>query len=72
MLFLALKKMLLTLFLISKMLFLLLLPTNNFWSYRKTGPGVVTAGDIQISSEVEIVNPDLVIATLGEKAGIHL
>ena len=35
---------------------------------EKTGPGIVTAGDIQISSEVEIINPELVIATLGEKA----
>lgn len=35
---------------------------------EKSGPGVVTAGDIQISSEVEIINPELVIATLNEKA----
>ncbi len=35
---------------------------------EKSGPGVVTAGDIQIGSEVEIINPELVIATLSEKA----
>lgn len=30
-----------------------------------TGPGVVTAADIQVDSDIEIINPDLVIATLG-------
>ncbi|MEN9406060.1 MAG: hypothetical protein RLZ12_344 [Bacillota bacterium] len=34
------------------------------------GPGVVTAGDIKCSSEVEIINKDLVLATLSE--GAHL
>ncbi|MDR1409673.1 MAG: DNA-directed RNA polymerase subunit alpha [Oscillospiraceae bacterium] len=34
----------------------------------KNGPAVVTAGDIQADSEVEIVNPDHVIATLDEGA----
>jgi DNA-directed RNA polymerase subunit alpha len=29
-----------------------------------TGPGVVTAGDIQVPPEIEIVNPELAIATL--------
>jgi len=29
-----------------------------------TGEGVVTAGDIQVDQDIEIVNPDLVIATL--------
>lgn len=29
-----------------------------------TGPGVVTAGDIQVPPEIEIVNPELPIATL--------
>jgi DNA-directed RNA polymerase subunit alpha len=33
----------------------------------KKGPGVVTASDIEISSEVEIVNKDMVIATLADK-----
>lgn len=30
------------------------------------GPGEVTAGDIQVGPDVEIINPDLHIATLGE------
>lgn len=34
----------------------------------KQGPGQVTAGDIEISSEVTIVNPELVLATLNDKA----
>ena len=29
-----------------------------------TGEGVVTAGDINVDSDIEILNPDLVIATL--------
>lgn len=33
----------------------------------KKGPGVVTAGDFEASAGVEIVNPDLVIATLSDK-----
>lgn len=32
----------------------------------KKGPGVVTAGDIQFPSDAEVVNPDLVIATLAD------
>ena len=32
------------------------------------GPGEVTAGDIQCDSEIEIINPDLHIATLMEDA----
>jgi len=31
---------------------------------RKKGPGVITAGDIQLDHDVEIVDPDAVIATL--------
>ena len=31
---------------------------------KKSGPGAVTAGDIEQSHDIEIVNPDLVIATL--------
>jgi DNA-directed RNA polymerase subunit alpha len=34
--------------------------------------GDVTAGDIQTTSDVEIVNPDLVIATLNDKARLAL
>lgn len=35
-------------------------------SLSKTGPGVVTAGDIQLDHGVEVANPELVIAHLGE------
>ena len=31
---------------------------------KKSGPGAVTAGDIELTHDIEIVNPDLVIATL--------
>ncbi len=33
----------------------------------KKGPGVVTASDIELSSDVEVVNKDAVIATLADK-----
>jgi DNA-directed RNA polymerase subunit alpha len=33
----------------------------------KKGPGVITASDIDVTSEVEVVNKDLVIATLADK-----
>ena len=36
------------------------------------GPGEVTAGDIQCDSEIEIVNPDLHIATLMEDAKLSM
>lgn len=38
----------------------------------KQGPGVVTAADIQVDHEVEIKNPDLVIAHLNEGAEISM
>src|SRR5246500_5716555 len=34
---------------------------------RKQGPGEVKAGDIQATSDIEILNPDLVLCTLDEK-----
>lgn len=34
---------------------------------ESTGPGVVTAGDIQVPPEIEIVNPELPIATLDNR-----
>lgn len=34
---------------------------------NKKGPCIVTAGDIEVSSEVEVLNKDLVIATLADK-----
>jgi len=36
------------------------------------GEGVVTAGDIRADSDVEILNPDLVIATLSADARLHM
>ncbi|MHA6289439.1 DNA-directed RNA polymerase subunit alpha [Maricaulis sp. CAU 1757] len=39
---------------------------------KKTGPGVVTAGDIEESADVEIVNKDLVLCTLDEGAEIRM
>ncbi len=39
---------------------------------KKTGPGVVTAGDIQTTGDVQILNPDMVICTLDEGAEIRI
>ncbi|MDD2430768.1 MAG: DNA-directed RNA polymerase subunit alpha [Firmicutes bacterium] len=39
---------------------------------NKEGPGEVTAADISIGPEVEILNPDLVIATLEEEGKLTL
>ncbi len=36
------------------------------------GPGIVTAGDIKLDSEVEILNPEHVIATLSEGAVLNI
>lgn len=41
-------------------------------SLKKKGPGVVTAGDIQADNDVEIRNPDHVIATLSEGTEISM
>lgn len=38
----------------------------------KTGPCVVTAGDIQLSMGQEIINPELVIATLNENGKLDM
>lgn len=38
----------------------------------KSGPGEVTAGDIEAPAELEIVNPDLHICTLGKKAKLEM
>lgn len=40
-------------------------------SLVKSGPGEVTAGDIDIPAELEIINPDLHVATLGKKAKLE-
>ncbi|MCS4504068.1 DNA-directed RNA polymerase subunit alpha [wastewater metagenome] len=37
----------------------------------KTGPGTVTAGDIEASHDVEVKNPDLVIATLTKETSFE-
>jgi DNA-directed RNA polymerase subunit alpha len=39
---------------------------------RKTGPGVVTAGDIQTVGDIEILNPELALCTLDEGAEIRM
>ncbi|MEZ5773981.1 MAG: DNA-directed RNA polymerase subunit alpha [Hyphomicrobiaceae bacterium] len=39
---------------------------------RKEGPGVATAGDIEASSDIEVLNPDHVICTLDEGASIRM
>ena len=39
---------------------------------RKTGPGEVTAGDIEETADVEIINKDLVLCTLDEGAEIRM
>ena len=36
------------------------------------GPCMVTAGDIKVDSDVEVLNPDLHIATLGEGAKLYM
>ncbi|MEJ6669528.1 MAG: DNA-directed RNA polymerase subunit alpha [Candidatus Azotimanducaceae bacterium] len=41
-------------------------------SLSKTGPGVVTAGDFQLDHDVEIANPDHVIATLNSAGKLNL
>ena len=41
-------------------------------SLSKTGPGTVTAGDIQTEHDVEIVNPEHVIAHLNESGSISM
>jgi len=38
----------------------------------KTGPGVVTAGDITAGSDIEVLNPELVLCTLDQGADIRM
>jgi DNA-directed RNA polymerase subunit alpha len=38
----------------------------------KTGPGVVTAGDISAPADLEILNPELEIANLGQNAELEI
>ncbi|HRJ69165.1 MAG TPA: DNA-directed RNA polymerase subunit alpha [Beijerinckiaceae bacterium] len=39
---------------------------------RKHGPGAVTAGDIQMTGDAQVLNPELVICTLDEGAEIRM
>ncbi|MEL7303273.1 MAG: DNA-directed RNA polymerase subunit alpha [Pseudomonadota bacterium] len=39
---------------------------------RKEGPGAVTAGDIELSSDVEVLNPDQIICHLDTEAAIRM
>ena len=39
---------------------------------RKTGPGVVTAGDIQVTGDIHVLNPELEICTLDEGAELRM
>jgi DNA-directed RNA polymerase subunit alpha len=39
---------------------------------RKTGPGTVTAGDINVVGDVEVLNPELPLCTLDEGAEIRI
>ena len=39
---------------------------------EKSGPGILTAADFGVDMSIDIANPDLVIATLGEKAKISM
>ena len=41
---------------------------DHFLKIAKKGPGAVTAGDIEVSSDIAVLNPEQHIATLGEKA----
>ncbi len=41
-------------------------------SLNKEGAGAVTAGDFQLTQDVEIVNPDHLICTLNDKGKIHM
>ncbi len=39
---------------------------------KKQGPGAVTAGDIQVTGDIQVLNPGLVICTLDEGAEIRM
>lgn len=39
---------------------------------KKSGPGEVTAGDIETPAELEIINPDQHVASLGKKAKLEM
>ncbi len=39
---------------------------------RKTGPGIVRAGDIAVSGDVQVLNPDLMICSLDDGAELRM
>jgi DNA-directed RNA polymerase subunit alpha len=39
---------------------------------NKQGPGAVTAGDISIDHDVEIINPQLILANINDKAALNM
>ena len=45
---------------------------NKILRISKKGPGVVTAADIEQDSDIEILNPDLVIANLAEGGELNM
>ncbi|MBQ9854294.1 MAG: DNA-directed RNA polymerase subunit alpha [Bacilli bacterium] len=45
---------------------------NKVLRISKMGPGVVTAADIEQDSDIEILNPDLVIANLAEGGSLNM
>lgn len=45
---------------------------SHILELSKQGPGPVTAGDIKAVNDIEIVNPELIIANLSENASINM
>lgn len=47
---------------------------NEFATMKLTasGPGVIKLGDFETGGHVEVLNPDLVVATLGDEAKVHM
>jgi DNA-directed RNA polymerase subunit alpha len=52
--------------------FILYNRTEVFLTLNKKGPGVVTGADIQLSPDVELVNPEHIIAHLGDVGHIEM
>ena len=46
--------------------------TEALLTINKVGPCVVTAGDIQLTHGQEVINPELILATLNEKATLNM
>ena len=45
---------------------------NATLSLSKQGPGVVTAGQIEVPSDIEVLNPDHVLCTLDDGATVRM